>query len=185
MRKRSNISRKWLEKHNAPLSFSEWFKNTLSAIVNIEALVSILQRLGKSDWEGWLLIQELGVTETAIQGGANISVCDSLVLRWSAQNGHVELMKLLVEKGADLRSFNNLLLFLAAERGHLKMVKYLLVKGLDIHAQNDCALRWTVKKANLELAKFLKKKGANVDGLLEQARQTKDEKTITFLEKLK
>ncbi len=162
MRKRLNVDIKWLKEHNACSSFREWFKDMFNVRrIKIEFLIRALHRNEKSNWEGWLLIQELDVAKTAIEKGADIFVCDSLVLRWSAQNGYLELIKRLAEKGANLHIFSDLLLFLAAERGHLKMVEYLLVEGLDIHAQNDCALRWAVKKGNSELVKFLIAKGAN------------------------
>jgi len=164
MMKRLNIDIEWLKEHNACSSFCEWFKYMFktSKKIKIELLIEILHISKKPIWEGWLLIQKLNVTETAVEKGADISVCDSLVLRWSAQNGYLKLIKHLVKKGSNLRIFSDLLLFLAAERGHLKMVEYLLVKGLDIHAQNDCALRWAVKKNNSELVKFLIAKGANI-----------------------
>lgn len=177
MRKRVNVSIKWLKEHNACSSFCEWFKDMFGAKkIKIEFLIKAFHRDKKSIWEGWLLIQELDVTETAVERGADISVCDNLVLKWSAQNGYLELIECLVKKGANLRIFSDLLLFLAAERGHLKMVEYLLGKGLDIHAQNDCALRWAVKKGNSELVKFLIAKGANVracdENILKQILET-------------
>ncbi len=163
MRKRVNVGIKWLKEHNACSSFCEWFKDMFGAQkIKIEFLIKALHRDEKPIWEGWLLIQELDVAKTAVERGADISVCDSLVLRWSTQNGYLELIKRLVKKGANLRIFNDLLLFLAAERGHLEMVEYLLAEGLDIHAQNDCALRWAAKGNNLELAEFLISEGANI-----------------------
>lgn len=178
MRKRHNIDKKWLEKCDAPLLFREWFESELNLIVKIEGLVGALHTFGKSDWEGWLLSQEIDVTEVAIEYGANISVCDSLALRIVAQNDRLELMKYLVKKSVNLHIFNDLLLILAAERGHLRMVSYLLSKGLDIHTQKDCALRWAIKKNNLELVKFLVGEGASINDAC-------DEDTLKLVEQKK
>jgi hypothetical protein len=54
----------------------------------------------------------------------------------AANQGHIEIIKLLLEKGADVnRPFDSYsTLMLAAEGGHLDVVKLLIAKGADIHA---------------------------------------------------
>ena len=44
-------------------------------------------------------------------------------LRCAAENGHFEVVKLLVEKGADIHALNDYALRYAAENGHLEVVK--------------------------------------------------------------
>ena len=51
---------------------------------------------------------------------------DNYALRWNAENGHLDVVKLLIEKGA------------------------------DIHAENDYALRWSAKYCHLEVVNLLK-----------------------------
>jgi ankyrin repeat protein len=50
-------------------------------------------------------------------------------LRWSAYNGHLEIMKCLVEQGAD----DDEALICSAEYGHLEVVKYLKARGACSH----------------------------------------------------
>ena len=46
-----------------------------------------------------------------------------------------------------------------AENGHLEVVKYLVENGADIHANNDHALRWSARFGHLEVVKYLIEKG--------------------------
>ena len=51
-----------------------------------------------------------------------------------------------------------------AANGHLEVVKYLIERGADVHADNDYyALRYSAGKGHLEVVKYLIEKGANID----------------------
>ena len=71
-----------------------------------------------------------------------------------------ETFKMLIEKGAD----NNYALRLSAKNGHLEVVKYLIEKGANVHADDDCALRWSAFFGHLEVEKYLLEKiGVDID----------------------
>ena len=60
-----------------------------------------------------------------------------IALRWASKNGHLEVVKYLVENKANIHAQNDEALRLASENGHLEVVKYLVENKANIHAQND------------------------------------------------
>ena len=83
-------------------------------------------------------------------------------LQWSAVNGHLHVIKFLIEKGADIHASNDYALSLSAENGHLDVVKFLVENGANIHASNDLVLRWCAFHGHLDVVKFLVENGANI-----------------------
>jgi len=79
----------------------------------------------------------------------NASLCRA------SENGHLEVVKLLVEKGADIHADNDYSLKWASGNGHLEVVKLLVEKGANIHANNDCAFQLASIYGHLEVVKFL------------------------------
>ena len=73
----------------------------------------------------------------------------------AATNGHLRVVKLLVESGANCRFLNDWPLCLAARGGHLSTVEYLVSKGSDPSIDNYLPLRWASSYDHLELVKFL------------------------------
>src|SRR6185436_15296859 len=86
------------------------------------------------------------------------------ILQLSADNGHLEVVKYLIEKhNADIHADNDAALWLSARDGHLEIVKYLVEKhNADIHADNDAALWLSAENGHLEVVKYLVSKGADV-----------------------
>jgi ankyrin repeat protein len=64
----------------------------------------------------------------------------------SFQNGHLEIVKYLVECGADIHAQDNFVLRTSSRKGHLKIVKFLIASGTDIHAQDNFVLRTSSEK---------------------------------------
>ena len=59
-------------------------------------------------------------------------------LHWAALNGHLEVVKLLVESGADVDHVSEkgwTALHCAAYNGHLEVVKLLVESGADVHQE--------------------------------------------------
>ena len=89
--------------------------------------------------------------------------------------GHLEIVKLLLDKGADVnvkeseKSSCTTALSQAAQEGHLEIVKLLLDKGADANAieswQNMTALMWAEFNGYREVADLLRKKTAVQNGL--------------------
>ncbi len=64
----------------------------------------------------------------------NLSIEDirsdnNCALRWACRNGHIEVVKFLIDKGLtleDIRSEDNFALRCASKNGHLEVVKFLI-----------------------------------------------------------
>jgi ankyrin repeat protein len=61
---------------------------------------------------------------------ANNALC------WASEDGHLDIVKYLVEHGANIHASNDGLLCLASYHRHLDIVKYLVDQGANIHANN-------------------------------------------------
>ena len=59
----------------------------------------------------------------------------------ASRKGHLETVRLLLDRGADVHARNDHALRFAAQRGRLETVRLLLDRGADVHAQNDAAIR--------------------------------------------
>ena len=87
----------------------------------------------------------------------------------SAENGHLLIVKSLVESGADIHFDNDCALrlttvskgpgrtlgYAGARYGHLDVVKFLIDSGADIHADNDYALRSSIEYDHTNVARIL------------------------------
>ena len=86
-----------------------------------------------------------------------------------AQEGHVEVVKLLLEKGANIEAINNqgfTSLWIAAYKGHTEIVKVLIAAGANIEAIDDegyTPLEVAARNGHVEVVKLLLEKGAKVD----------------------
>ena len=95
-----------------------------------------------------------------VKQGSNIH--DNKALRYAAQSGHLDMVKLLVENGINIYADNEWALQVAAQNGHLEVVKFLVEHGADIHVDNDWSLRMAVQQGYLEVVKFLMEHKANI-----------------------
>ena len=57
--------------------------------------------------------------------------------------------------GADVHADNDGALGWAALDGHLDVVKYLIEMGADVHADYDGAMRWAAKNGHLDVMRYL------------------------------
>ena len=58
---------------------------------------------------------------------------------------------------------NNYALRWSAQNGHLEVVQYLVECGADIHADDECALNWSARYNHPDVFNFLVKKGARMN----------------------
>lgn len=73
----------------------------------------------------------------------------------ASHNGHLDIVKYLIEKGIDVHINDDNALTSAVLGGHLEVVKYLLENGANIHAVDDDTLRRVAEKGYLEILNYL------------------------------
>ena len=95
----------------------------------------------------------LKVIEELIAEGADPKADSSRALRWAAENGHTECVKLLIPV-SDPKAGNSYALRKAAENGHTECVR-LLIPVSDPKADNSYALRWAARNGHTECVKLL------------------------------
>lgn len=78
----------------------------------------------------------------------------------AAEKGHLEIVKLLLNRGDDIHIWDNYALRQAVNNGHLEVVQLLLEKGADVHANNDCLLEDAAFYNYPEIIKILIEYGA-------------------------
>jgi ankyrin repeat protein len=78
-------------------------------------------------------------------------------IRLASKNGHVEVVKLLLnDPRVDPSAENNYAIRLASENGHVEAVKLLLNDPrVDPSAENNDAIRWASKNGHAEVVKLL------------------------------
>ncbi len=108
--------------------------------------------------------------ETVCSSGKKINQQDSsgvTSLHIAAQNGHVEIVKALLEKNANVNLVNSKglsALSLAADNGHVAIVKALLEKNAAVNTSSGYSpLLMAAQNGHLEIVKALLEKNANVN----------------------
>jgi ankyrin repeat protein len=106
----------------------------------------------------------LDVVEVLLEAGANVHAFNDYAVRLASKNGHLDVVKYLVEEhGADVRAQSNNAIKRASENGHLDVVKYLVEEcDVDVHASNDWAVRIASGNGHLDVVKYLVSMRANI-----------------------
>jgi ankyrin repeat protein len=98
--------------------------------------------------------------ELLIAAGAQVDGGDGEALRSAAQNGHVEVLRVLLSASVDTDALDVLLA--ACSSGHLSVVQLLVDRGVDMRAGQDAALREACARGHADIAQFLIDRGADV-----------------------
>ena len=91
--------------------------------------------------------------------------CGDPPLVLAAGNGHLAVVKFLIDEGADLQQcglMRDTPLHRAAHNGHLQTVKYLLEEGAELDALDvgdNTALHWASMRGHVEIVKELLEQG--------------------------
>lgn len=83
------------------------------------------------------------------------NIPDQLLIEGATQ-GEIELVKEAIRRGANVHVYSELPLRLASREGHLDIVKYLVENfDANIHANNEGALLWASGNGHLDIVKYL------------------------------
>jgi ankyrin repeat protein len=75
---------------------------------------------------------------------------------------YIEEGKDIHANGVNIHALDDYALCNASSNGHLELVKILLEAGANVHAKDDAALRWAYENGHLEVVDLLKKHGAKL-----------------------
>ena len=80
----------------------------------------------------------------------------------ASKNGHLEILKCLIEKGFDINDMEDFALRIASRDGHLDVVKYLVEHGANIHAKHDESLLWAKINKHEKISEYLMEQGSYI-----------------------
>ena len=107
----------------------------------------------------WASIEgHLEVVRLLLDHGADVHANYDDALSWASENGHWRVVQLLLDHGANVHAEDDDALKLSSLNGQLEVVQLLLDHGADVHAGNDQALRWASMNGYSDVVHALRKK---------------------------
>ncbi len=110
---------------------------------------------------------------------------NSECLKIASQNGHLNIVKFLIEKGLNVHSEKDAALRYAIRCGHYHIFDYLISKGANIHVNDDAPLRIAAMYGHYEIVKYLVQRGANIvyedNACIHFARKNKHFEIVRYL----
>ena len=133
--------------------------------LQLEAAKELAEACKQGDLKTTRLLLEAGAKQDQLQ-----NYSDNTALMLAAENGHVEIARLLLDAGADKNLQNerdSTALMLAARNGHVEIARQLLKAGADIDQREFgdgyTALFFAAESGHVEIVQLLLEAGANKD----------------------
>lgn len=92
----------------------------------------------------------------------NINYKEGSAIRWAARNGHIDIVKLLIDKGAHVRCNEDYALRWACSEGHVEVVECLIDLCPSKHTYTK-SLGYAVENGHNQIVKMLLEHNASVD----------------------
>src|SRR5690606_33138000 len=127
------------------------------------------ERYDLSDPNTWLMIQDLKFNYYHclrwLMINSNIEIVRFFILsnldndieyalQLACENGHLEIVRLLISLNSNIHADNESALRLASENGHLEIVRLLISLNSNIHADNESALLYATQNGHLEVVQL-------------------------------
>ena len=115
-----------------------------------------------------VMAQHLFKTGQACNSATTIAVLSTALLV-ASENGHHEMVRLLLDNGADVNNYNDVFgnpLAAAASKGYIDIVEFLLDRGADVNASRSsygCVIRAATYHRRIDMVKLLLDRGADVN----------------------
>ena len=129
------------------------------------------------------------IVEKSVSGVSDIDI--TALKNWAARSasrqGHLDMVKYLVENDADITDWNNEAIGWASGNGHVDVVKYLVEKGADVTANDNFSARCASVYGYLDVVKYLLSfyTHENIYTLKDKINQELYEKEVAKIETLK
>lgn len=104
----------------------------------------------------------LEILKFLVESGANIQSDMKNIFHGVSERGHLETLKYLVLLNGKFKEYCEWAFHLAATNGHLETTKYLVELGAHVSAEDNETLKATVQNGHLEVVKYLVSQGADV-----------------------
>ena len=104
----------------------------------------------------------LEIVQILLSSGANVHAKNDEALKWASINGRLEVVLVLLSAGADVHVDDDYPLQLASSNGHVEVVRVLLSAGANVHVDDNYALRSASRHGHLEVVRVLLSPGADV-----------------------
>jgi ankyrin repeat protein len=103
------------------------------------------------------LIEKCGADVNAYFNGS--------ALPWSASNGNLDIVKLLLKHGADINAWAGEALLVNVAYGRLEFVEFLIEHGADVHINHDQFFKLSAYHGHLEVFKLLFQYITDIDAI--------------------
>jgi hypothetical protein len=155
--------------HNG--KFTEKLYSDNETEININDIIDIVQYLKPydknyikanidlTDYQEVIKYGFIDELKELIDKGWNPSTDNNRTIRWVSENGHVEIVKLLLKDSrVDPSNEDNYAIRWASENGHTEIVKLLLKDNrVDPSDKSNSAIRWASENGHTEIVKLLLK----------------------------
>jgi len=131
-------------------------------------------------------LSDINTFKHLVECGADIHIDNDRALRWSIENGYIDIFKYLIENRASINNINlSSVLINSLENGHTNMVKFIINNyKINISTLKQSMLRLSIQTGNLDLVKYFIENGANIhydnDSVINISRMYVNNKEIKF-----
>ncbi len=105
----------------------------------------------------------INIVKLLLEHGANQSADNDWALRWACDGGKIDVVELLLKAGSQVHYDNDWAIRCSAGKGYIKIVELLIEYGGDIHSNNEECLLESVVRGHLEMLQFLYKNGGDIN----------------------